>query len=132
AHPLDFKLAAGGVLAHRDLGMHMHTVDNVRRQDVRVSDEGVVYPAVRFRATWQSVSLDLEYAISPNLTFGGEFDGVLQDFETRFTYRVPMQDVGIFAGYRYSTLPIEGHEGALAFDGNLRIDGLQLGVVVSF
>lgn len=132
AQPLEFKLAAGGVLAHRDLAMHMQTDDNARRQDVRVTDNGVVYPAVRFRATWQSVSFDLEYAISPDLVLGGEFSGVLQDFETRLIYRVPMQDVGFFAGYRYSTLPVEGHEGALAFDGDLRLDGLQLGIVVSF
>jgi len=130
--PLDLALAAGGILAHRDLEMEVHTTDLARHQNIDISDDGVVYGALRFRAAWQSLAFVLEYAISPDLSFGGEFQGTQQDFEARLTYMVPFQDIGLFVGYRYSTMSVEGVEGGLGFDGNLKLDGIQLGVTVSF
>lgn len=130
--PLDLAFAAGGILAHRDLEVHARTTDLARHQDIDISDHGVVYPALRFRAGWQSLAFVLEYAMSPDLSFGGDFQGIQQDFETRLTYTVPFQDIGLFVGYRYTTMSVEGVEGGLGFDGHLYLDGLQLGVTVSF
>ena len=130
--PLDLAFAAGGILAHRDLELHARSTDLARHQDIDISDHGVVYPALRFRAGWQSLALVLEYAMSPDLSFGGDFQGLQQDVEARLTYTVPFQDIGLFVGYRYSTMSVEGVEGGLGFDGHLYLDGIQLGVTVSF
>lgn len=131
-HPIEWRLALGGILAHRSLDLQMQTVDGARRQSLHADDDGVLYPAIRLRAKWQNVHLDIGYAISPELDFGGDFDGVMQDFEARIAYTVPYQDITLFAGYRYSTLPVAGTEGGFGYSGDLVLDGFQFGLQVSF
>lgn len=130
--PLEMQVGVGGIVAHRDLALRASTVDGARRQNVDIADSGVVYPAVHFRATWHQVRFDARYAISPDLSFGGDFEGTLQDIEAKFSYTVPYQDITLFAGYRYSVLPVDGTQQGLAYTGDLRIDGFLLGVQVSF
>ena len=130
--PFDFKLALGGGLAHRDLGLHVVTPGGSRAQSLHIDDDGVGCAGARFRAGWRSVQWDVDYTIAPGTSFGGDFDGVQHDLETRFTYTVPFQDVSLFAGYRYCKLPVDGTEGGLGFDGDLVVEGYFFGVTVSF
>lgn len=127
---LELRLAIGGVYAHRDLGMRMRTDDGARTQNV---DHGgdAFYPAARLRLALRNVSLDVDYAISPGLVTG-DFDGLQQDVETRLAYEVPFQDVALFAGYRWSILSAQGHQGAFGYDSDLILDGLQFGMTVGF
>lgn len=127
--PLTTRLAIGAVVAHRDLDLRASTVGGVRPQRVGIQGD-VVYPAARLRIGWRDFALDVDYAISPELQLGGDFEGTLQDLEVRGGYTV--RDVTFFAGWRYSTLPAEGNEGALRYDADLVLDGFQFGVVLTF
>lgn len=130
-HDLDLVFGAGVTYAQRELDMHMRSADGLRQQNVEMSG-GVFYPAARCRLSWRGVHLDADYAISPHLDIGGDFDGVLQDIEARLSYQVPFQDVTLFAGWRYSVLEGEGTTGGLGFDADLRLDGVQFGLQVTF
>ncbi|MCY2955492.1 MAG: hypothetical protein NT107_00460 [Planctomycetota bacterium] len=129
---LDLQLAAGGLLSHVSTEIDVRETTGSAQQNVSLKDRGILYPALHLRASHQAVAMDLEYALSPNLTFGGDYDGWLQDIEARITYTVPFQDVGLFAGYRFATLPVDSSENGLAVNGDLRIDGIQLGIIISF
>jgi hypothetical protein len=128
--PVEFKLAVGGAWANRDLSMRVTTTDGLRTQGVDPSGDAF-YLASRFRAKVRQVSLDLDYAICPSLTTG-DFDGTQHDIEARFSYAVPFQDVTMFAGYRYSVLRAEGDQDGFGWQSDLRVDGVQLGVTVTF
>ena len=79
----------------------------------------------------KSFAFDFDYAIAPGLVTG-DYDGMQQDIEARLSYSVPFQDVTLFAGYRYSLFSAKGNEGGLAYDSDLRLDGYQFGITVSF
>ncbi|MBM4060272.1 MAG: hypothetical protein FJ265_04115 [Planctomycetes bacterium] len=129
--PLGFRFAAGAVLAHRDMILRARTTDGERRQTLQLEGD-VAAAAVRGRVTWQNVAFDLDYAICPDLSLGGDYDGVQQDLELRLGYTLPMRDVTFFAGYRYSELEANGNAGRLGYDADLVIDGYQFGMTVSF
>ncbi len=128
--PLDLRLGLGLTYAHRDLSMRMRTDDGVRTQNVRHAGDAFS-PTARLHAGIKSVALDVDYAIAPGLVTG-DFDGIQQDIEARLSYSVPFQDVTLFAGYRYSMMSAKGSEGGLAYDSDLRLDGYQFGITVSF
>jgi hypothetical protein len=130
-HPLSLKLAAGGVLAYRDMTLRAKTDDGQRHQNVNIGGD-VFYPAARFRASWRDVGFDVEYAASPNLVIRGDFEGFQQDLELRATYTIPMRDVTFFAGYRYSDFRAESNAAGLPYDADLVLDGFNFGVVVTF
>lgn len=130
-HPLTLHFAAGAVLAHRSMDLRVRTDDGLRTQPVQVRGD-VVYPAVRARVGWRDVALDVEYAASPGLTLGGDFEGLQQDLEARLSYTLPMRDVTFFGGFRYSELPAEGSAGGLRYDADLVLDGFQFGLVLTF
>jgi hypothetical protein len=129
--PLTLRFAAGGVLTWRDMDLQASTVDNARSQNVEIDGE-VVSVAARFRASWRDFAFDAEYAISPELVLGGDFEGLPQDLELRLGYTLPMHDVTFFGGYRFSTFEAEGQADQFRYDADLTIDGFQLGVSVTF
>lgn len=129
---VDLRLGLGGVIAWRDLRFRAREATGLRSQDVTVGDDGVVYPAARARVTWRGAYLEGEYAISPDLQFGGDYQGVQQDIEVRIGYQVPMQDVSVFAGWRWSEWNIDGFEGPLHHEAELVMDGFQFGVRILF
>jgi len=88
---------------------------------------------VRARASWQGVSLDVDYAIAPeDFVIGGDFEGVSQDFEARVQYALPQRDIQVFAGWRYSEFTSTGDADGYRFENDLVLDGFQLGVLVTF
>jgi hypothetical protein len=129
--PLTFRFAAGGVLTWRDLDLQASTVDNVRSQNVEIDGE-VLSVAGRFRAAWRDWAFDAEYAISPELTLGGDFEGLPQDLELRLAYTLAMHDVTFFGGYRFTTFEAEGQADQFRYDADLTIDGFMVGVSVTF
>lgn len=130
--PLQLKAALGGVFTHRDLELRTRTQDGSRTQNVQV-DGNVVAAAVRLRASWRDFGIDVDYSISPNLSLGGDHDGLQQDAEARLSWTMPLHDVTFFAGYRYSRIEAEGVATApVGYDADLVIDGFQFGVTVTF
>lgn len=129
--PLSLQFAAGGVFAYRSMDLRARTVDFSRTQNVDISGD-VIYPAARFRASWRGFAFDADYAISPELELGGDWEGVMQDIEVRFGYTMPLHDITFFGAYRYSTLPAEGQSDGFAYDADLTVDGFQFGVSVTF
>ena len=130
--PLVFRLAAGGVFAQRSLTLRASTDDGARQQRVEIEGD-VLYPAVRARLSWRAVALDVEYEVAPDeLVLGGDWDGLQQDVEARLSYRLPQRDVTIFGGYRYTEFPAVGDANGFRYDADLRLDGFQLGVVLTF
>lgn len=129
--PLVVKVAAGGQLAHRDLTYGASTLDGARSQKVGI-DGDVAYAAVRVRATWRSFGVEGDYAISPGLVLGGDYEDLQQDLEMRVTYNLPLHDVTFFAGFRYSQLQAEGNVDGFGYDADLSIDGYQFGVTLVF
>ncbi|MCC7398899.1 MAG: hypothetical protein IT455_17665 [Planctomycetes bacterium] len=129
--PLTFQVGAGGTLAHRDYALRGKTDDGLRTQDAELRGD-LVFAAARARATWRDFAFDVDYAICPQLTLGGDWEDVQQDLELRASYTVPLRDLTFFAGYRYSRMSATGHEHELRYDADLLIDGYQLGVVLTF
>ena len=129
--PLVFEFAAGGVIAYRSMMLRAQTDDGATQQNVQI-DGNNFYPAVRCRVSWRNAAFDVDYAISPHLEFTGDFEGVQHDLELRASYTLPMRDITFFGGYRYSVLEAEGTVGALGYQADLRIDGFQFGLTVSF
>jgi hypothetical protein len=129
--PLTLRTALGGMFTMRDLDLRARTDDGQRTQNVQIEGD-LVSIAARVRASWRDFAIDADYAISPELSFGGDFDGLLQDLELRGSYTMPLHDVSFFAGYRLSTFEAKGHAGAFAYGADLIIDGFQVGVSVSF
>ena len=130
-HPLTVRFAGGGVFSHRDLALRARTEDGVRSQNVEIEGD-TVFAAARCRASWRDWALEAEYAASPEIVLGGDFEGFQQDLELRLAYTMPLHDVTFFGGYRLSMFDAEGHAGRLAYDADLTIDGFQFGLSVTF
>jgi hypothetical protein len=129
---VDLRLGVGAMMGIRQLKMEAREDQAGRTQTVRSSDQGSFGPAVRARASYRGWYVDGEYAISPdNWSLGGEFDGTQQDLEVRLGYQIPMQDVAVFFGYRWSQFEIKGNEGGLNHREDLTLDGFQFGVVIT-
>ncbi|HEX5053918.1 MAG TPA: hypothetical protein VFZ65_19220 [Planctomycetota bacterium] len=129
--PLVFRVAGGGVFAYRDMVLRAKSDDLMRMQNLAI-DGNVIYGALRCQATWRDFAIDFDYAISPGLALGGDYEGLQQDVEVRGSYTLSMRDITLFAGYRYSEFPAEGTHDNLAFDADLAIDGFQFGFAVTF
>ena len=129
--PLTVRVAAGGVLAHRDLTLRGRTTDGARMQHASI-DGDVAYAAVRVRAAWRDFGVEGDYAFSPGLVLGGNYEDFQQDLELRATYTLPLHDVTFFAGYRYSQLQAQGRADGFGYDADLVIDGYQFGVSLVF
>lgn len=129
--PVAFQFGVGAVFAHRNATLRGRTTDGVRQQRVEM-DGDTVYPAARARVSWREFAIDAEYAISPELSLGGDFEGTLQDLELRLSYSMPMRDVAFFAGWRYSELPAEGRNDGFRYDADLILDGFVIGASLTF
>ncbi len=129
--PLSLQFAAGGVLAHRDINLHARADNSLSRQNVGIGGD-VLYPAVRFQASWRDLAFDVDFALSPEIVLSGDFDGTQQDLEVRASYTLAMRDVTFFAGYRYSEFPAKGKAFGFAYDADLGLDGFQFGITVTF
>ncbi|MBL8748232.1 MAG: hypothetical protein JNK78_03665 [Planctomycetes bacterium] len=129
--PVVFQLGIGAVVAHRNATLRGRTTDGVRQQRIDM-DGDTVYPAARARVSWRDFAIDAEYAISPDLSLGGDFEGTLQDLELRLSYSMPMRDVSFFAGWRYSELPAEGNNDGFRYDADLILDGFVIGASLTF
>lgn len=128
---VDLRFGAGGYFAHRDLQLHTAS-ETGTTQNLEVRDHGLLYPAVRGRAAWHELSFDLDYAFCPGFSLGGDFHGWQQDVDVRLAYTLARHDITFFGGWRYSTWSANGHEGGLAFDTDLILDGFQFGVQFTF
>lgn len=129
---VDMRFGLGGTWANRSMDLDVRGSDTSGGYEQKIDFGGdVFFGAARFRATLGQVSLDVEYALSPDLQTG-EWDDVAQDFETRLSYAVPFQDVTVFAGWRYATLDGSGSAGGLGYDADMTLDGYQFGVTVTF
>ena len=129
--PLSLQFAAGGVVSDRNMDMRARTTDGQRTQNVDIKGE-CFYPAVRLRMGWRGAALDLDYAISPDLVLGGDYNGTQHDLEIRGSYTLNTRDVTVFAGYRYSAFPAKGDQDGFAFDSDLKLDGFLFGLSVTF
>lgn len=129
--PLRLQLAAGGVLAHRTLEFRAQDLAGTATQGLDLGGD-LAYVAARARLDWQQVALDLDYALCPDLALGGDFDGMQQDLELRLGYTVPMRDITVFAGWRYSDFEGDGRQGRSDWTADLILDGFQVGATVSF
>lgn len=126
------QVGVGAVLAWRDMRMDVVENNLVRQQKINASEDGSIAPAVRARATYKNWFLEGEYAISPEgWSVGGDFDGTQQDLEVRLGYQIPLQDVVVFAGWRWSQYDITGYEGALRHDDVFTLSGFQFGVSIT-
>jgi hypothetical protein len=127
-----FRLGAGLALAHREFTLRAREASGVRRQQIDMKDNGVPYIAARGQVRYMGFGLEMDYAISPDITFGGDFDGVLQDLELMGTYTFEDQDLTVYAGYRRSYLEANGNEGPLVYEVDFIIDGYVLGIEFTF
>ena len=90
-----------------------------RTQDLDFSHQ-LAYVAVRARAAWQRLAIDLDYALAPEaLAIGGDVDGVSHDFEARLSYQLPQGDMSFFAGYRRNDVGARGDADGLDFASDL-------------
>lgn len=129
--PLEVRVGAGGLLTHRGLDLRGRTVDGSRAQNLELEGD-VAYASARARVSWQRVQFDVEYGASPDLALRGDFGRLQQDLELRLGYTVPMREITVFAGYRFSDLDASGRAGALGYRADLQLEGFQFGVAMTF
>ncbi|MCR9247742.1 MAG: hypothetical protein NXI31_22165 [bacterium] len=127
---LTLRFGAGGEFAYRDLTLRAFTDDLARRQNVPIAGQNLAIN-VRFRAEWQDLAFDVDYAISPHLIVRGDYNDVNQNLEMRASYAIPLRDVTFFAGFRYNELNGNGRTDMVDYDADLVIDGFQFGMTVS-
>jgi len=126
------QLGAGAELAHRELKFKAREVSGVRSQTLEVKDAGMPYLCARGRASYLGFGLQADYAINPDLDFGGDFDGIQQDIEVAATYTFADQGVVVSAGYRRSYLHADSTQGNFAYDLDLIFDGYVFGAEITF
>ncbi len=124
------RAAVGGQFTWRKLHLSAKEDSGLRQQGATAVERGALAPALRARADYRDFWLQGEYAISPDLSLGGDFDGARQDLEFRIGYDVPLQDVTLFAGWRRSWMTIDGTEGGLRHEADLVLQGFQFGVSI--
>jgi hypothetical protein len=129
---VEFRFGVGAVVAFRDLVFRVREDTGARTQNVSVDDRGTIHPAARARVSWRGLFVEGEYAISPEWSFGGDFDGTQQDIEVRIGYAVPLQDVSVFGGWRRSEWELDGTEAGLRHRADLVLEGFQFGIQLAF
>jgi hypothetical protein len=126
------QLGLGAQLAHRELKFEAREVNGLRSQTLDVKDEGMPYVCARGRAGYLGFGLQADYAINPDVSFGGDFDGIQQDIEIAATYTFADQAVVVSAGYRRSYLHANDSQGSFAYDLDLIFDGYVLAAEITF
>lgn len=124
---LSLRIGAGGLLAHRNMDFAASEIGGARRHEIRIRDDGVVYATTRGEIAWGPAALRADYAYSDDWTFGGDWNGHLDDLEITASYAFEDQDATVFAGYRRALLSARGHESALTYDADLVLDGFFVG-----
>jgi hypothetical protein len=126
------QIGAGGALAHREATFEAVELNAARKQKIKFSDDGVLYGGGRARLGYKHVFVDVDYMISPDLTFGGDFTDTLQDLELKAGWRFEDQDVELIAGWRFSEFPAEGTQDGLRFDADFGLEGFFAMLSVRF
>ncbi len=129
---LNAEVALGGVLAHRRMTFDAIEATGVRRQKFTARDDGTPYLAARARVSYRDFALGADYLINPDLHWGGDFEGTMQDVEITLSYRFEDRDVSILGGWRHAQLPSSGFEGPLRFDTDFDLEGFFVGVAFTF
>lgn len=128
----DIVLGVGAMLAHRDMRFAANEVSGARSQKVKSSDDGLPYLGGRLRADYLQFGAQVDYMINPDVDFGGDYEGVNQDFEARLFYTLEDQDLTLFAAYRRQELGASGNEGVFRFDSDLTLASFVLGFSFRF
>jgi hypothetical protein len=127
------QVGPGIVLAHHELRFKAVEVDDTRQQQIKLQDDVTPYAGIKARGTYRQFGLELEYAIDPGVHFGGDFDGVLQDYGISLRWALAEdQDVTLIVGYRSSDLKAEGSDGSLHYSADLAMDGYFFAVSLGF
>jgi hypothetical protein len=129
---LHFQLGLGAALYHRELKLRLRELGGARQQRLTLEDPGLPYAVARGRATWGRVFGQVDYALNPDLSWGGDFDGVLNDLALRVGVTFPDQEVALFAGWRFDEFAGDGFEGGRRFDVDLRLEGFFVGGELTF
>ena len=129
---LHFQLGFGLALYHRDLKLTVKEISGARQQKVKLDDPGLPYATTRGRATWGRVFGQVDYAINPDLSWGGDYDGILNDLALRVGVAFPDQDFALFGGWRYDEFAGNGYDGGRRFDVDLRLEGFFVGGELTF
>ncbi len=109
-----------------------HEVTGLRSQKLEMEDNGAIYLAARGRISWRGVALQVDYAISDDMNFGGEFEGTQQDLEITLGYTLDSQRMTLFVGYQYSEFPGEGEERGLKYTSDFSLEGFYAGLTMIF
>lgn len=127
------RLGAGGTLVHREGRFKVFEANSgPGSQSFKFSDGGVAYLSLRARADWREFSAQLEWDYSPDLAFGGDFDGNVSDLEFLLRYAFEAQDIDLLAGYRWSELQMTGKASGLRYDAEFDLAGFVLGLEFRF
>ncbi|MGE0143728.1 MAG: hypothetical protein AB7I19_15435 [Planctomycetota bacterium] len=130
---VQFQLGAGVALAHRDGDFEVAEDGNTGLlQTVHFADSGVPYFGLRGRVTYDQFSLQIDWLYNPDISFGGDFRGNLQDLEILARYELLDQDIRLLAGYRTMDLNAVGDEDGARFATDFAIEGFVLGVEFDF
>lgn len=126
-----FRFGLGAKVTHRDGKISVLEDGTDIDQIARFSDDGVPYALARGRADYGPFSVTGDYAYTAT-TFGGDFDGTMQDYSVHVAYELEDQDLRLFGGYRWIDLPISGMQNPWEFDADLELEGFVLGFEFGF
>lgn len=133
ADALELRLAVGAALSYREARFSLvQAGGGGLSQTLHVEDRGSPWLGLRGRVAWRDASLDLDWLVNPDLSLGGNFDGIQHDVEVMARYRFPDQDVTALAGYRWSQLDASGSENGLRFDTDFSVAAIVLGIEFEF
>ncbi len=130
------RLGLGAAMVHRDGRFKVERVllqgNSGDSERIHFKDDGAPYLSTRGEVEWLGATLRVDYSINPDINFGGDFDGTMQDLEFTLEYSFPDQGVSLFAGWRRTEIPAEGRENGLKYDTDFRLEGYTLGLSASF
>jgi len=127
-----FQFGAGLSVAHRELTIRAREANGLRAQNITMNDDGIPFVDSRIRATYREFGFQVDYAINPDVNFGGDFDGVMQDLGLTATYTFEDQDLKLSAGFRRSDFTAKGSKGGLAHETDFIVEGFVLGAELTF
>lgn len=134
---VNLRLGAGLELTHRDGDFEVfEDITGIGRtglgDSIDFTDSGVIYGKVRGRVSWRQFALQVDFAYSPDLAFGGELEGDHFDTEIQGRYTLFDQDLSLLIGYRRSTFEVTSTEAGFQGDAAFAVDGVFLGIEVGF
>ena len=117
---LRLRFSLGGSIEHEEVDFRAVREDQSARQKIRAHDNGI--PMARGRVDAEIQEFGARFDLGWSDGDWGDVSGPMFDIEVTLRYQIN-EGVALLAGYRWLDVPLEGYEGPLRYDLDLRTAG---------